>query len=181
MATTTGLLSWEAFEKFPDDAMHHELIEGEHQVLPPPKSRHTRIARRISRAMQPLEDHGLGEVYLEGGYKLSADPATWVQPDVSFLRIERVQETSGAGYFTGGPEIAVEVVSPSETARDLDRKVELLLRSGTLVVWVIYPETRKVLVHSSDGTVLTRGINDTLTLPALLPDWQLPVAKLFEE
>jgi Uma2 family endonuclease len=181
MATTTGLLSWEAFEKFPDDAMHHELIEGEHQVLPPPKSRHTRIARRISRAMQPLEDQGLGEVYLEGGYKLSADPATWVQPDVSFLRIERVQETSSAGYFAGGPEIAVEVVSPSETARDLDRKVELLLRSGTLVVWVIYPETRKVLVHLPDGTVLTRGMNDTLTLPALLPDWHLPVSKLFEE
>jgi Uma2 family endonuclease len=46
---------------------------------------------------------------------------------------------------------------------------------------VIYPEKREVLVHSSDGTVLTRGMNDTLTLPALLPDWQLPVAKLFEE
>jgi len=178
MATTTGLLSWEAFEQLPDDDMHHELIEGELQTLPPPRSKHGYVANNVSIALRPLEQ--LGRVFVEVGYKLTSDPASWIQPDVSFSRRENLRAEVG-GHFLGAPELAVEVVSPSETARDLDRKIELYLRFGTLVVWVIYPETRKVLVHLPDGTVLPRGMNGTLTLPALLPDWQLPVAKLFEE
>jgi Uma2 family endonuclease len=181
MATTTGLLSWEAFEKFPDDCMHHELIEGEHQVLPPAKSRHTIIAARCWKLLVAIEERANVCAYAEAGYKLSNNPPTWIQPDVSVLRKERERATVVDGYFTGAPDLAVEVVSPSETARDLQRKVKLLLKSGGHTVWVIYPDAREVYIHSADGTVVTRGMNDTLTLPALLPDWQLPVAKLFEE
>ena len=116
MATTTNLLSWEAFEKLPDDGMHHELIEGEHQVLPPPKLRHAEVARRLSRALQILEDRGLGRVYLEGGYKLSQNPATWIQPDISFVTENRYTNADPDGYFMGSPYLAVEVISPSESA-----------------------------------------------------------------
>jgi Uma2 family endonuclease len=181
MATTTGLLSWEAFEQFPDDAMHHELIEGEHQVLPPAKSRHAIIAANCWKLLIDIEQAASVRVLAEAGFKLSNNPPSWIQPDVSVLRKERERTTVVDGYFTGAPELAVEVVSPSERPSDLQRKVQLLLKSGGHTVWVIYPEAREVVVHSSDGTVLTLGISDTLTLPALLPDWQLPVAKLFEE
>jgi Uma2 family endonuclease len=181
MATTTGLLSWEAFEQFPDDAMHHELIEGELQILPPPKSKHSRIAKRFFLALLTAENKGRGEALMEAGFKLSNDPATWIQPDVSFVLSDRVNSTPEDGYFIGAPALAVEVVSPSERPRDLQRKVDLLLAAGSLAVWVIHPKTHIVKVHLPDGTTHTRGINDTLTLPALLPDWQLPVAKLFEE
>jgi Uma2 family endonuclease len=181
MATTTGLLSWEAFEQFADDGMHHELIEGEHQILPPSKSRHALIAANCWKLLLAIEQAAGVRVLAEAGYKLSNNPPSWIQPDVSVLERQRVKNIPDDGYFHGAPELAVEVVSPSETPRDLQRKVKLLLTSGGHTVWVIYPETREVFVHSSDGTVLTRGIDDTLTLPGLLPDWQLPVAKLFEE
>ncbi len=181
MATTTGLLSWEAFEKFPDDGMHHELIEGEHQVLPPPKSRHARIAKRFFLELLSAEKNANGEALFEAGFKLSNNPASWIQPDVSFVLNEQLDSTVEGGYFLGAPALAVEVVSPSETGRKLQRKVDLLLAAGSLAVWVIYPKTQTVKVHLPDGTTHTRGIHDTLTLPALLPDWQLPVAKLFEE
>jgi len=181
MATTTGLLSWEAFEQFPDDAMHHELIEGEHQVLPPPKSRHTIIAARCWKLLVAIEERANVCAFAEAGYKLSNNPPTWIQPDVSVLRKERERTTVVDGYFTGAPELAIEVVSPSETARALQRKVDLLLANGSLAVWVIYPETKVVEVNLPDGTTHTRGINDTLTLPELLADWQLPVARLFED
>lgn len=85
MATTTHQLSWEAFEQLPDDGMHHELIEGELQTLPPPKLLHSKVAR-----------------------------------------------------------------------------------------------SRKVRVFSNDGAICERGIQDSLTLPGILDDWNLSVAPLFE-
>jgi Uma2 family endonuclease len=181
MATTTNLLSWEAFEKLPDDGMHHEVIQGELITLPPPKSGHSTIASNAFKALLPLEGRKLGRVYAEAGYKLSEDPATWIQPDVSFLRQERVRATLSDGYFEGAPDLAIEVISPSESARDVERKAELLLANGSRAVWIVYPDTSKVRVYLPDGTSFTRGTNDKLSLPELLPGWEFPVAKLFED
>ncbi|MGA3189112.1 MAG: Uma2 family endonuclease [Bryobacteraceae bacterium] len=182
MATTTGQITWQAFEQLPDgDGFHREVVEGELIVLPPPKSKHSRIARRMSRALAAFEDRGIAEVYVEAGYKLSEDPPTWIEPDVSVLRIERARATSGDGYFVGAPEIAVEVVSPSETARDLNRKIDALLAAGCLAVWVVYPEEQEVRVFVPGGTSYTRGMKEMLSAPELLPDWELPVARLFED
>jgi Uma2 family endonuclease len=180
MATTTPVMSWEAFEQLPDDGMHYEILEGELMTLPPPKSRHSLVAGNTFKALLPLEQRGLGRVMLEAGYKLSEDPATWIQPDVSFFRKERVQATAPNGYFLNAPELAIEIVSPSESARDLERKVDALLAVGSHAVWVIYPETQKVRVFLRDGTSYSRGVHEKLTAPDLLPDWELPVAKLFE-
>ncbi len=181
MATTTNLLSWEAFGQLPDDGMHHELIEGEHQVLPPPKSGHTLIAARVADALRPLADKKLGRVLIEAGYKLSEEPATWVQPDVSFLHADRVAATAPNGYFLNAPELAVEIVSPSETARDLAMKIRLLVASGARMVWVIYPESRAVQAHSPDGTSFTRSAGESLSLSQFLPGLEIQVSKFFED
>ena len=180
MAATTNLMSWEAFEKLPDDAMHRELIEGELQVLPPPKSGHSGVAMRMLKSLLPFEKSA-GRFYLEAGYKMSDDPPTWIQPDVSFLRMERVRRTPDSGYFLGAPDLAVEVVSPSESAADLDRKVQLMLRGGASAVVVAYPRQREVEVHLPDSTSRRLTSSDTLSLPGLLPGWELAVARLFED
>lgn len=179
MATTTNLLSWGAFEQLPDDGMHLEILEGELITLPPPKSGHSIIAANAAALLWPLQDQGLGRVFGEAGYKLSENPATWIQPDVSFLKMGRVHATDPDGYFLGAPELAVEIVSPSETARTLNRKVDTLLASGSLAVWVVYADERKVRVFLPDGTSHRLGPDDLLTLPELLPGWEAPVAKLF--
>jgi Uma2 family endonuclease len=182
MATTTNLMSWESFEKLPDgDGYHRELIEGELQILPPVKLGHSKIAKRIFKALLRAEEAAKGQAYFEAGFKLSADPASWVQPDVSFVRGERAEDTPDSGYLIGGPDLAVEVVSPSESAADLDRKVELMLGAGSLAVWVIYPRQRKVHICLPGSTTLRRGAGDTLSMLELLPGWELPVASLFED
>ncbi len=179
MATTTNLLSWEAFEQLPDDGMHHEIIHGELITLPPPQFPHSKIAKRLYRALLVVEEAGIGEVFLEAGYKLSDNPPTWIQPDLSFVRPGR---TAGVtGYLTGAPDLAVEVVSPSDTPADLDRKVEALLAAGGMMVLVIFPDTRRVRVFRRDGTSFSLGAHDTLSAPDLLPGWEMPVAKLFED
>jgi len=180
-ATTTPSLTWEAFERLPDgDGMHREILEGELQVLPPAKSKHSQIASNCFEALLPLKVKGIGRVYLEAGYKLSENPPTWVQPDVSFLRAERREEKSG-GYFTGGLDLAVEIVSPSESACDLEHKVRLLLGAGSQTEWVIYPESQSVHVYLPDGTSFTRGMKDSLSAPQLLQSWEFPVTQLFED
>ena len=177
MATTTNLLSWAAFEQLPDDGMHHEVIQGELITLPPPKPKHSNVASNAFVALLALKERGLGKVHAEAGYKLSEDPPTWIQPDVSFIRADRVRATEPDGYYTGAPDLAIEIVSPSESARDLDRKIEALLTAGGQQVWVVYPDSRRVRVFLSDRTSYNRGIDDTLSFLG----HEFPVAKLFED
>jgi hypothetical protein len=92
------------------------------------------VAKTIFKILLQVESLGKGQALVEAGYKLSSDPPTWVQPDVSFLLNTRVQATAGKEYFEGAPELAVEVVSPSESAHDLNEKIHLLLRGGSLAV-----------------------------------------------
>jgi Uma2 family endonuclease len=178
MATTTNLLSWEAFEQLPDDGMHHEIIEGELITLPPSKSCHSEVAMRV---LDFAIQQRIGwRAFAEAGYKLSDDPPTWIQPDVSLIRKERVKATDPEGYFFGALELAIEVVSPSESAADVDRKVDLMLAHGSKAVWVAFPRTKKVQVYLADGTSFSRGINSKLSLTDLAPGWERPVATLFE-
>jgi Uma2 family endonuclease len=178
--TTTNLLTWEAFEQLPDDGMHHEIIEGELITLPPPKSGHSKVAMQILQAFFAIQERAGCRAFAEAGYKLSDDPPTWIQPDVSLIRKERVQVTDPEGYFLDAPGLAVEVVSPSESAADVDRKVELMLTHGSKAVWVAFTRTKKVQVYHADGTSFSRGINAKLSLPDLVPGWELSVATLFE-
>lgn len=180
MATTTNQLSWEAFEQLPDDGRHHELIEGKLQTLPPPKLRHSEVVKRLFTALAGIEKQAGCTAFQEAGYKLTHDPASWIQPDVSFIRQDRVDHSDPDGYLLGAPELAVEVISPSESASDVERKIELLLAHGSLIVWVIYLRSRKVRVFLHDGSESTRGLHDSLTLPGILDNFSLRVASLFE-
>jgi Uma2 family endonuclease len=145
-----SLVTFEQFEQFPDDGMKHELFQGEHIVVPPPKSRHTRIQQKIQDVLRPfVREHRLGEVHIEAGFRLTSD--TWLQPDVSFLRSSQIQSSDPGGYYQGAPAIAIEIASDSNTAAQLDLKTELYFANGSSEVWVVYPKTRKVLVHRADG------------------------------
>ncbi len=175
-------MSWEAFEQLPDgDGFHRELIEGELQILPPVKLGHSKQAKRIFKALLAAEEAAGGQAYFEAGFKLPTTRPSWVQPDVSFVLGQRIEDTEDSGYLLGAPELAVEVVSPSESASTLSRKVELMLETGSLAVWVVYPRQRKVDVHLPGGTTLRLGAGETLSLPELLPAWELPIAKIFED
>ena len=179
-ATTTNLLTWEAFEQLPGGATHKEILEGELIVLPPPKCGHRNIAgNAYDRLMPFVKEHRLGRVYLEAGYLLSRDPATWVQPDVSFLSLPRLLQTTPDGYFSGAPELSIEVVSPSESAVDIERKIDLMLAAGCSAVWAIYPKSRHVWVYSPGASQLFAEA-DVLTAPEILPGFALPVSALFE-
>jgi len=179
MAASTHLMTWKEFEQLPDE--HAEILEGELVILPPPKSKHSRIAMKMAEFLLQLQDRGRGKVLCKAGFKISEEPPSWFRPDVCFLKMERVRATGAAEYFLGAPELAVEIVSPSETAEMLHHKIDLLLGAGSLAVWAVHIPRRKVRVYLPDGSSFCRGIDDVLTMPEVLPGWELPVAKIFVE
>ena len=72
------------------------------------------------------------------------------------------------------------MVSPGDTAQDLDERAEQFLRAGTRVIWVIYPKTRRFHVYQPRGGSQVLEIDDILQAPELFGDWSIPVARLFE-
>ncbi|MGP0073451.1 MAG: Uma2 family endonuclease [Bryobacteraceae bacterium] len=174
MATRT-LLTFEDFEKYQDDGLKHELLEGEHITMPPPKRPHTRVQQNLQDALRPyVREHQLGEVHLEAGFKLSS--RTWLQPDVSFVRSEQMQRGDPNEYFEGAPALAIEVASDSNTAAQLDLKMELYFAHGAEEVWIVFPQTRRVRANFPDGHSETLS---TELHSALFPGWSAPLTAVF--
>ena len=105
---------------------------------------------------------------MEIGYKLASN--AYVQPDVSVTHAGQAAEK----YLGGAPAIAIEVVSPSNTAEELDGKTELYFQSGAREVWRVYPKTRNVVVQVSGSAqaVTVRDFVKTQLFPGLEMDVQ---------
>lgn len=178
-AVTTNLLTFEEFERLPDhdEAGKRELLDGELIEIPPADLGHARFSKviyhllldAIERAHARGEAEELGEVFIEVGYKLSG--ARYVQPDVSVTRAARAH----AKYLTDAPAIAIEVVSESNTAREMEKKVVLYFRYGAREVWHVYRDPLHFVIHYGDTSrTILQG---SVTTP-LVPGFELPLATL---
>ena len=144
------------------------------------KPRHGRIAGRVFRHVDRfVERKHLGVVYAaETGYIVARDPDTVRCPDVSFVRADRVEGHDENEYFEA-PDLAVEVVSPSDTPKKVEQKVALWLRAGARSVWVIDPDTPLVSITRADGTSVQIGPSEALRDESVLPGFSLkPMSKI---
>jgi Uma2 family endonuclease len=132
--------------------------------------------------------HQLGRVTTaETGFTLHKNPNgkdTVLAPDIGFIAAARIPAQLPDGYVPFAPDLAVEVISPSNTAEEISSKVELYLRYGTRLVWVLYPREQRIHVFRSSGqtgqaTVTFLGIDDTLDGEDVLPGFSLRIADLF--
>ena len=165
--------------KGPGD-VNYELVKGELVEMPPPGEIHADISAELAARLRPYaREHGLGRVFVELGLRLGSRPDTVRTPDVSLIKTERLPERLRRGFFPGAPDLAVEVVSPSDTATYLDSKVQDYLGHGAQRVWVVYPDTQSVVVYRPDGTGHRYGADDTLSDEELLPGFSLPLKELF--
>jgi Uma2 family endonuclease len=140
---STTLLSFEEFERLPDEPGKDELLDGEWFHLPPAILHHMIIVHRIFAILTRMFDGGHGEpgqAFMETGYKIGN--RNWVVPDVSITYPDQTR----AKYLEGAPMLAVDVISESNTARQIDRKRKLYLSGGT-EVWVFYPDTESVWLY----------------------------------
>lgn len=102
-------------------------------------------------------------------------------PDLAFVLWESLPDEDEAVPAVPdlAPDLAVEVISPSNTPREMARKRREYFRAGTTLVWQVYPATRTVEVYTSPGRHRTLGIDDTLDGGTLLPGFRLPLRTLF--
>jgi Uma2 family endonuclease len=153
-----------------------ELIAGEIVRMPPAPLRHDWIKTRISRIIgRYLDSHPSVEVefIVEAGCEVGEIDT--YQPDVSVLRASRLS-TQGR-ILEAAPELAIEVVSPSNTAVRMKRKVSTYLQNGAQSVWIVHPEDQSVVVHASDSVRELKG--DQPIDDPLLPGFSTPVAAFF--
>ena len=183
MATTTRPVTVEELLHMPDDGFRYELVRGELRKMPPAGHDHGRIATRISAPLAVyVMEGGLGEVYAaETGFKLESDPDHVRAPDAAFVRRERDAAARGTpGYFPGAPDVAVEVISPSDSYTEVEEKVADWLDAGTLAVIVVDPRRRTVKVHRSHTDAVVLKEADVLDVGDAVPGWQMPVSDIFE-
>jgi Uma2 family endonuclease len=181
MATDTRTITADELLAMPEDGLRRELVEGELREMTPAGRRHARVARNILRSLDDhVVEHGLGEVYPEYGYVLSRDPDTVRAPDVSFLRRDRLERGGEEeGYFPGVPDLAVEVVSPSDRFSAVSLKVDEYLEAGTPMVVLVDPPQRSVIVYRSRTGVTVLTEDDVLDGGDVVPGWRLPVRDVF--
>jgi len=166
---------WEQYAGKP-----YELVRGEIVEVTPTGISHGAVARRISALLGAFVDaHGLGEVVgAETGFWLASD--TLRAPDCAYIAAEKMASLAEAErYAPFAPDLAVEVVSPGDTASDIRDKVDLYRAAGTGLVWVIYPALRKVDVYLPDGTAREVGAEGTLDGGEVLPGLQIAVKEVF--
>ncbi len=100
-------------------------------------------------------------------------------PDAAFVSFERMPDVP-VGFAPVAPELAVEVLSPDDTVRELDERMDDYSAAGTRAVWVIDPDRRTVAIHSSTGPTRRLREHDTLDGADVLPGFAMPVRALFE-
>jgi len=175
-ATTLGQLA-----RMPEDGLRHEIDAGELLVMTRPNSRHGIYQARIARLLgNHVDANQLGEILTESGFILSHNPEILRGPDVAFVRADRVTDLPDEGWADFAPDLVVEVVSPSDTARQIDRKIHQYLAAGTLAVWIVYPETKSAHIFEPHGAARVVEIDGVLTSPIVLPGFELPERDIFK-
>ncbi|MCP5115150.1 MAG: Uma2 family endonuclease [bacterium] len=181
MATKT-LHTIAEFERLPDEAgVRFELNQGELVRMAFPTPRHNLVVGKIFRLLCDFVDaHSLGTVFpSDTGFVLSRDPDTLRGPDVSFISEPRAAGIDMDRNIDGAPDLAVEVVSGSDSAEDLNKKVKQYFAAGCRTVGVVYPATRDVAVYEADGSGRNLSGQQELTAPDLVPGFAVPVSELF--
>ena len=187
-ATATKFLTaeiWtdEAFMALADDGRRYEIVNGELVAMGNSGMEHGYVGMLLS--------------IVVGGYVLSrklgvvCDSSTAFKmksgnkrsPDLSFVAKARLQglKRLPKGYFNGAPDLAVEVISPSNTFEEIHNKLIEYFESGARLVWVVNPDEQSVLVYRRPQPEQLLKITDSLDGEEVIAGFTLPVAELFAE
>jgi len=160
-----------------------ELVRGELRVTPPPGADHGLAAINLVIALGVFaKERGLGRAFGDNfGYELVRIPRTVRVPDASFVRAEHLpQQGLGPGLLRTPPDIAIEVLSPNETASELEEKLDDYTAAGTPLIWVVDPVRRTVMIVAANAAVRWAREGETIDGGDVLPGFTLPVTAIFE-
>ena len=156
-----------------------ELVRGVLVVREPPGLRHGRITSELAAQVVPFaRSAGLGQVYVESGFKLTSDPDTVRGPDLAFISRKRLPHPEPVGFPDLAPDLVVEVLSPGDRPGEVLAKVADWLTAGTRLVWVVDPERRLARVYRHDGSETIVPADGALDGEDVLPGFVCPLAPI---
>lgn len=177
------LLTAEEYFLMPDDGVPTELVRGRIVRMTVPAPRHGYFCALLVLLFgEFIRLHDLGRIMCnDAGVVTERDPDTVRGPDVSYYSYARLPKGAlPEGYLQVAPDAAFEVRSPTDRWSKINAKVAELLDAGVHVVCVLDPHTESMTVWDNDSPPKVLHKGDILTLPTVLPGFELPIARLFE-
>ncbi len=157
-----------------------ELIDGEPVEMTPSSNESSWIAGEIfGRLWDYLGSHPIGRAFpADAGFVIFPDRDTVRAPDVAFVRLERLPVLSRT-FVTVAPDLAVEVLSPSDRLADALSKATMYLQAGVPLIWLIDPIRRTAMVFRQDTLPIIIDEHGVLDGEDVLPGFTLPLKNLF--
>lgn len=157
-----------------------ELLDGRISLTPPPGDEHGRVADEIRHHLSLFDPkRQLGRVWMNSRFQLNDKTA--LAPDLAFVLAARVPPRA-TGVVTCVPDLAVEIVSPTDEPKDIKAKIEIYLAAQTPLLWLIYPTKKRVDIYRVGQTAAeTLGLADILSGENIIVGFQLPIKNLFED
>ena len=142
---------------------------------------HGLVAARIQVRLGPyVEEHALGETYVATGFQLGAGTESVVAPDLSFVHRDRLEmDETTDGHLLAPPDLAIEVVEPSDSFEAVTGLLGDLLGAGCPMVAIINPTARTATVFRSNGRGLVLAVDDVLDGGDVVPGWKLVLRDVF--
>ena len=158
-----------------------ELVRGELVMMSPSGFEHSVIIAEIARILgNHVAELRLGRVTgAEAGFFITRNPDTVRAPDVALVRSERIPLVMPRGFFEGAPDLAVEVLSPSDRQGEVSAKAHEWLAAGCRLVWVVDPQARTVTQYRSRTEIAILTAAETLTGGDVVPGFSIAVAEIF--
>jgi Uma2 family endonuclease len=182
MSSGPGLMTAEDLWRLPDDNTCRELVRGELRRRPLAGFEHGVINATFAAIFcRHIRVPRIGAAVGAGtGFILARNPDTVRAPDVAFVSQARLEQTGiPKKFFPGAPDLAVEVVSPSDTMEEIEEKVDDFLAAGTQLVWVVNPRRRSVTVYRPGPRVNILKEPDELAGEDVVPGFACRVGDLF--
>jgi Uma2 family endonuclease len=182
MSITTRPMTAEELWRMPPSDQRRELVKGELRTMAPAGFDHGAIIMKLARLLaNHVEANRLGVVVgAETGFKLKTDPDTVRGVDIGFVVASRIERGGRpAGFWSGAPDLAVEVLSPSDTIEEAEEKVNDYLEAGCRMVWVVSPRLRTVATYRPNQSPAIVGEKQDLDGQDVVPGFSCKVAEIF--
>ena len=180
---STKLLTAADLLRLYSEGVRGELVRGELRETVASGIEHGEIVVNLVVEMKSfIKPRRLGRLFAsDSGVWLERDPDTVREPDIGFVSSEKIPPgVRVIGYSEQVPDLVVEVKSPSDSLRYMTERAEMWKGHGVGLIWIVYPDTRTVVVYSDDGLVTTLGEGDSLVGGSVLPGFSCAVSDIFD-
>jgi Uma2 family endonuclease len=166
-----------------DTAKFYEVVDDRIVENPPMGALQSFLASCLDQVIGPFaRSNQLGSVVVETLFLLDATRGLKRRPDLAFVSIRRwplKRRIPATECWEVVPDLAVEFMSDTNTAAQVDKKIDEYFEAGVEAIWVIYPETRKVYVYDSATQVRILRVGDELDGGPVVPGFRIAVSDLF--